>query len=145
MEKHELLSGRTIEFDLGTKELAGFVASAREQLKDPKVKSPQFMALVLGPDNPLREKKKDALRRDPVYLLLLDLFDRKRLMEGKLNLDNTMARYTMTVKEAAAELGMAPSSVRRAISSNRLGAWRFKGGFRLSPEQVETYKNNMSR
>ena len=145
MEKHELLSGRTIEFELDTIEIEGFVANARKQLQNPDVNTTEFMKMVLGPKNPLNTGKKDNRRRDPVHLLLLDLFDRKRVMEGELNLDVTKARYTMTVKEAAEKLGMAPSSVRRAISANRLGAWKFKEGLRLLPDHVENYKSNTVR
>ena len=149
METHELLSGRTLQFNTETDELEAFIEKAREQAEDPDISSAQFMALVYGPENPLIEQEEapvvtDQLRRHPVHAMLLDLFDRKRIQEGSLDLESARARFTMTVRQAAEKLGLAPSSVRRAIAANRLSAWRYKEGFMLSPDQVEVYQQRIA-
>jgi excisionase family DNA binding protein len=105
-------------------------------LTDPKVTEQQLIGLAYPPENPIldatfhpaRGMVTRAVLDDPAYEVMVDLLFRRRMMEDGISAEKLASRYSMTVAEAAAELGIHESAVRQAISAKRLASWIKEGG-----------------
>jgi Helix-turn-helix domain len=143
---HETLSGQRIEYDDPSPAVAKLLKSARAIVDDPKRSSDELVALVYGRGNPILDQTMfpergavtKAVLENPVYHVLTDLLARKEAQEKGTNLDRLKARYTLTVADAAGELGISPDAVRRAIRERRLPAWVKDGGaYYVNPEHLQ--------
>ncbi|MCC6552224.1 MAG: helix-turn-helix domain-containing protein [Polyangiaceae bacterium] len=144
---YTLLSGKTIDLPALPADLAAFLLRVVAASKDPAVSERELGDLVLGPENPLldagvvpgRTVVTAGVYRDPVFHVMLDCLARKRLGPGAGVLP-ARARYTMTVPDAAAQLGISESAVRQAICSSRLRARKDGGTYYLDPQSVAAYR-----
>lgn len=145
MKTHTCVNGRAIEYEPSNAEQK-FLDRVAAAVEDPKVKEPDLVALIYGPENPLLESKAGysfvtpAAFTNPVYRVLTDLLDRKRVKLGLLNLEKAAARYTITAAQAAEKLGIAASAVRTAVIDGRLPSWMKDGQIYLDPQSVESYE-----
>lgn len=145
MRTHECVNGRSIEYAPTAAE-ATFLERVAAAVGNKRVTADELRALVYGPDNPMLAERHgytfvtpDAFE-SPVFRVLLDLLDRKRVATGALDLDKAAALYTMSVAQAADHLGIATSAVRTAVLAGRLPAWMRDGEIRLDPRTVEAYE-----
>lgn len=147
---HTLLSGEQIEYEAAP-ELADFFARAAVAAHDPTVSVGQMVELLYGEENPLLVKGvfpgrgfvTPEVLTNPAYRVMLDLLDQKRVQAGALNLEAARANHhahSMSVPDAAAQLGISPSAVRQAIAGGRLRAVRRSGQHWLRPDDVAAYK-----
>ncbi|WP_437596500.1 helix-turn-helix domain-containing protein [Sorangium sp. So ce590] len=145
--QYTLLSGETVEFATPTGELGTFLCRVLAAARDPSVSEAELTELVLGPENPLLDRTAVAGRsiataevyRDPAFHVMLDCLARKRLPpESAVATPRT--RYTMTVPEAAQQLGISESAVRQAIYAGRLRASKEGGTYYLDPHAVAGYR-----
>ncbi|KYF92760.1 hypothetical protein BE20_10915 [Sorangium cellulosum] len=145
--QYTLLSGETVEFATPVGELGTFLCRVLAAARDPAVSEADLADLVLGPENPLLDKTAVAGRsvatadvyRDPAFHVMLDCLARKRLPpESAVATPRT--RYTMTVPEAAQQLGISESAVRQAIYAGRLRANKEGGTYYLDPHSVASYR-----
>ncbi|KYF52336.1 hypothetical protein BE04_45040, partial [Sorangium cellulosum] len=145
--QYTLLSGETVEFATPVGELGTFLCRVLAAARDPAVSEADLTDLVLGPENPLLDKTAVAGRsvatadvyRDPAFHVMLDCLARKRLPpESAVATPRT--RYTMTVPEAAQQLGISESAVRQAIYAGRLRANKEGGTYYLDPHSVASYR-----
>lgn len=145
MPTHNTINGRTIEYEPTPAELR-FLREVEAAVADPSISEAQLRAQIYGPDNPLLDQRAGysfvtpAAFESPIYRVLLDLLDRKRVAAGSLDLEKVAARYTMTVAEAAAQLGLSVGAVRTAVTSGRLPAWKRDGELWLDPVAVDGYQ-----
>jgi hypothetical protein len=147
-QTYSLLSGETLTVSLPDGPLADFVARVRVAANDPGVSINQLVELLYSADNPLldttilpgRAMVTRATLDNPVYHVLLDLLDQKRIAAGQLNLAAAHARYTVDVPSAARRLGITPASVRAAIQGRRLAAIFQTGQWWVSEESLASYK-----
>jgi hypothetical protein len=143
-----LLSGEKLTFPLPDGPLADFVARVRVAANDPAVSINELLDLLYSADNPLldttilpgRALATRATLHNPVYHVLLDLLDQKRIQAGQLNLAAAHARYTVDVPQAARRLGITPASVRAAIQARRLAGVYQNGQWWVSEESLASYK-----
>lgn len=144
---YTLLSGETVEFSAPSGELAQFLDRVLSAAVDPAVTEAELSALVHGPENPLLDKTAVPGRcvptaevyRDPVFHVMLDCIERKRLPPGS-EVAAPQARFTMTVPDAAKQLCISESAVRQAIYAGRLRARKDGGTYYLDPESVSGYR-----
>ncbi|MEL6349013.1 MAG: helix-turn-helix domain-containing protein [Myxococcota bacterium] len=123
------------------------LARIRAAVADPNATLNDVTTLVYGPDNPLMRQGVipgwgyvDAtIAADPLYKVMRDLLEQKRFQAGGHDLKATHDAYTMTVTEAAAQLGISDVAVRKAIKEERLGAVKKGSHYRLRPSDVEAY------
>lgn len=146
MTTHETINGRSIEYEPNAAE-AKFLARVLRLVDDPKTSDLELRALIYGPENPLLTLQLQGYTfvtaeafENPVFRVLTDLLDRKRIVSGSLDLEKARARYTMTVAQAAEELGLSPSAIRMAVTTRRLSCWMIEGEIRLDPVSVASYQ-----
>lgn len=145
--QYTLLSGETVEFTAPTGTLGAFVKRVLAAAKDPAVTERELTDLVHGPDNPMldpgvvpgRMVATAEVYRDPLFHVLLDCVARKRLPPGT-GVVPARARYTMTVPDAAKQLGISESAIRQAIYASRLRARKDGGTYYLDPASVAGYR-----
>lgn len=153
MERHTTIAGETLEYARPGPDLAAFLARVRTAADDPRVSEHALVELIYGSENPILDhtifRGRGAVTREtfanPVYHVMLDLLDAKRVQVGTLDPDRAAQRYTMTVTEAAGELDMTTSAVRQAIASKKLAAWKKGGVYLLDPHSVATYRDHVKR
>jgi hypothetical protein len=145
MPTHTTINGRSIDYEPTAAE-AKFLHRVEAAVANPAVGDADLRALIYGPDNPLLDQHAGysfvtpAAFESPVFRVLLDLLDRKRVAAGSLDLAKTAARYTLSVAAAAERLGIRDSAVRTAVLDGRLPAWMKDGEIRLAPESVDSYQ-----
>jgi excisionase family DNA binding protein len=154
MERHTTIAGEELEYPRPGPELASFLARVRAAANDPRVSEHALVELIYGKENPLLDQTifpgRGAVTRaafeNPVYHVMLDLLDQKRIAVGALDPERAAARYTMTVTEAAAELGITSSAVRQAVAAGHLPAWKkHERLLLLDPSAVATYRDHVKR
>lgn len=139
--------GEMIDYDATPAE-AAFLARVRAAAEDPGVAEGQLVELVYGLDNPVLEAGifpgrgavTKAVFARPIYHVLLDLIDVKRIQHGTLDPAAAAARYTMTVTEAADRLGVHASAVRQAVQAKKIAAQKQGGTWLLDPASVDAYR-----
>lgn len=142
---HETISGQRIEYPDPDAAVARLLKSARAIVDDPERSSDELVALVYGRNNPIldptlfpeRGAVTRAVLENPVYHVLTDLLARKEAQERGTNFDSVKASYTLTVAEAAEELGVTEDAVRRAIRNRRLPAWVKEKSYYVNPDHLE--------
>ena len=146
MTIHECINGRSIEYEPTPAE-AKFIRRIESTVEDAKVSEAEVRSLIYGPENPLLTQQQQGYTfvtaeafENPVFRVLLDVLDRKRLAAGSLDLEAAAARFTMTVAQAAEQLGLGESAIRMAVRGGRLPAWMKGGDIRLDPTAVAAYK-----
>ncbi|MGK4003136.1 helix-turn-helix domain-containing protein [Sorangium sp. So ce1036] len=144
--EYTLLSGETVEFATPVGELGDFLRRVLAAAKEPSVTEADLNDLVFGPENPLLNRTVMAGRsvataevyRDPIFHVMLDCIARKRRPTEPAA--SSRARYTMTVPDAAQQLGISESAVRQAIYAGRLRASKEGGTYYLDPRSVGGYR-----
>lgn len=145
--QYTLISGETVEFTTPTGELGVFLKRVLAAVENPGMAERELSDLVHGPDNPMlalgvvpgRTVATADVYRDPVFHVMLDCIARKRLPPGTGAL-SARAPYTMTVPDAAKQLGISESAVRQAIYANRLSALKDGGTYYLDSQSVASYR-----
>lgn len=153
MERYTTIAGEVLEYPRPEGELARFFARVVDAAHDPRVSEGQMVELIYGSENPMLDQTifegRGAVTRevfdDPLYHVMLDLLDQKRVAMGTLDPERAAGRYTMTAAEAAEELDMTPGAVRQAIAAKRLDAWKKGGRYLLDPHSVATYRDHVVR
>lgn len=148
IETYELLAGDTLEFPAPPPPVAAFIRRAQSAAKDRSVSVDHLIELIYGRENPVLDQTifptrgavTKAVLADPLYHLMLDLLDRKRVQAGTLDPEKAAARYTVTVPEAARTLGVHESAVRQAIAAHRLSSWKRGARHFLDPNEVANYR-----
>jgi hypothetical protein len=141
------ISGEAIKYQI-TPEAAAFLERLRMAAADPAVNVHQFLALVYSDENPILDRNFVAGRAmvtravfdNPVWWIMSDLIGAKRVQLGLLDIDAAKAAYTISVNEAAEQLGITPSSVRSAIMARKLSAHMRNGQWYTRPEAIASYK-----
>lgn len=146
-ERYTTVAGEVIEYPTPKPDVAAFLERVLRAAHDPQVSASHLVDYVYGVDNPLLRQgvlpgrglvTKETFA-DPVYHVMLDLIDVKRVQEGTLNLERAADAYTMTVAEAAKEKGVTPGAIRQAIEAKRLDAMKKGGTHYLRPSSVASF------
>ncbi|MBX3216932.1 MAG: hypothetical protein KF850_33175 [Labilithrix sp.] len=140
---YRTVSGHTITFEAGPK-VAAFLRRIEAAVDDPKVSERELTGLAFSAENPILDHSlfpgrggvTPKVLADPAYHVMTDLLFRKQLAEQGDGVEKIAARYSMTVAEAAAELGIHASAVRQAIAARRLASWVKDGQHYLDPRAV---------
>lgn len=147
-QQYETISGEVLRFPRPVQAVADFLEQIwlDSQLSD--VTADDLTQKVWSPDNPLMKKGPRPGQahatletyKHPVFRVMLDIIDRKRVATGSLDLSAARARYTFTVDQAAEQLAIDAATVRRAIREGRLAAWKDRSTYWLDPSAVENYR-----
>ncbi|OWK36063.1 hypothetical protein [Fimbriiglobus ruber] len=152
MHSHIFLNGRELEYPDPPTPVAAFLTRVSAALSDAAVTVNDMISLVYGPDNPVLDHEYFPGRamvtptiladpvRGPVYRVLNDLIERKRVQVGQIDPEAAFAKYTVGVPEAAGLLGISVQAVRLAIDEWRLPAVLRRGQWWLPPNAIESYK-----
>ena len=148
MPSYTFLSGEIVGFPEPTPEVGAFLARAKAAAADPSVSVAGMVELVYGPENPLldrflvpgRPMVTRAVFDNPIFQVLTDLIGVKRVQLGELDMGKVAEDYTMTVGEAAEQLGITPAAVRLAITANKLDGMKRNGEWYIRPAGVAAYK-----
>jgi hypothetical protein len=142
------LSGRELSLPDPTGALGAYWERLKAAAADPTVSHEAMLALVYHEDNPLLDgylmpgsgSLTRAALEDPLYRAMTDLVARKQVQLGSLDLATAGAPYTVTLDEAAGELGLGSTAVRQAIDSYRLAGWKKGAAWFVHPGSLAAYK-----
>lgn len=143
---HTTASGHRIEYEASPKVVA-FLRRLAGMVGDEQVTTQQLIGLAYSLENPIldptmfpgRGAVTRAVLDDPAYGVVTDLVFRKQLVEDGCDVERIAAQYSMTVGEAAAQLGVTEGAIRQAIAAKRLGSWVKEGGRHyIDPRALKT-------
>jgi hypothetical protein len=148
MNTYALLSGEVVEYPNQPAAVNAFLARVMAAANDATVSPADLLALVYGTENPIldttgvpgRAIVTKTVFDNPVYRVLADLVGRKQLLVAGQTPEQAAAAYTVSVKDAADQLGLTESSVRTAIVNRKLSATKRNGDWYIRPESVASYK-----
>lgn len=141
-------AGETVTFADPDPVVADFLARAHAAAADPAVTVAQMVELIYGPENPTLARVEGIGRpvvtaevfADPVFRVLSDLVGVKRVQAGHVEPAAVAERYTVTVADAATQLGITPTAVRAAINEKRLAGQQINGQWYTSEGAVASYR-----
>jgi hypothetical protein len=145
---HEALSGHRIEYPDPDPKLDKFLKRAQALVEDKRATENDLVALLYGRENPILDPtlfpERGAVTADvlknPVYHVLSDLLARKRAnLEGQ-TAEQLGKRYTLTVAQAAGELGVTEDAINRGIRERRVPSWVKSGQRFLDPRTFPALK-----
>jgi excisionase family DNA binding protein len=147
-KEHIMLGGHVLSLAALTPDQRAFVEHVREAAGFPGMSVEDLKNMVWSEANPFLERdlipgRPMATRETyehPAFRAMLDCIDRKRMALGDLDLEFAEARYTITIPEAAEALGVAESTLRRAVQAGRVDGWKKGGVYYLDPRAVESYR-----
>lgn len=147
MPVHTATTGERIEYT-ASPPLADFFARARIAAADPTVGIAAMVELLYGEENPLltrgvlpgRGYVTREVLEDPAYRVMLDLLDQKRVQARTLDPGAAVEAHTVSVADAAKQLGISGSAVRQAIAAGRLPAVKISGQHWMQPAAIASYR-----
>jgi hypothetical protein len=145
---YSLVSGEVVEYPDQPAAVSAFLARVLAAVNDPAVSPAELLALVYGAENPILDTTTQpgraivtkAVFENPMFRVLADLVGRKQLLAAGQTPEQAVAAYTISVKDAAAQLGLTESSVRTAINNRKLSAVKRNGDWYIHPNSVASYK-----
>jgi excisionase family DNA binding protein len=161
-ETYTSMTGDQITYDSAERpEAAAFIARVRIATYSPQVTVNQLVDLVYGIDNPILLQGQVAGRgmvtpevmQDPLWYIMTDLLNRKLAEADILNAERFKlsyeehqkiakppAEFSMTIAQAAEQLGLTPNAVRAAVKRDALEARKIGGRWLLNPSDVADYR-----
>lgn len=148
MRKVKTVNGHVLKFEEPTGDLGAFVERLEAMAADESVTEDSFLLALYGSDNPLLDHEmapghsmatRETLAH-PVWPYMGHLQTLKRTQLGLFDAEAAAARHTMTLEEAAAQLGLHVSAVRQLVQRRRLPAWKKSGKWHLAPGPVSAYE-----
>jgi uncharacterized protein YunC (DUF1805 family) len=148
MPNYLLSSGEVIEYPTPAPHVAAFIGRVKAAAESPDAKPAALLALVYGTENPILDVTSQPgyamigakQLADPLYHVLADMVFRAQLRAVGQTAEDVYATYTVSVAEAAEQLGITVASVRAAITARKLAAVMRNGQWYLRPESVASYK-----
>lgn len=144
---HTTVMGHRIEYT-PTPRVEAFLRRIEKMVSDPSATEREVVGLAFSRENPILDQgmfpERGAVTRevlaDPSYHVLSDLIFRKRLADDRVDVEKLAARYSLSVAEAAKELGVHESAVRQAIAAKRLASWVKDGRHFIDPRALATFE-----
>ena len=148
MPTYKLMSGETITYPEPAPEVAAFLARVQAAADDPAVDLNGLISLIYSAENPLldttmlpgRAMVTKAAFNNPAYRIITNLMGEKSVRLGLLDPVAAEACYTISVNEAAEQLGITPGAVRAAIKARKIAAHLRNGEWYTRPESIAAYK-----
>ena len=148
MPTYKLMSGETITYPEPAPEVAAFLARVQAAADDPAVDLNGMISLIYSEENPLldttmlpgRAMVTLKVLKNPAFLIMTELLGVKRIQLGLLDPIAAAACYTISVNEAAEQLGITPGAVRAAIKARKIAAHLRNGEWYTRPESIAAYK-----
>ncbi|HYD02646.1 MAG TPA: helix-turn-helix domain-containing protein [Phycisphaerales bacterium] len=147
MVTHTLLSGELIEYD-SSPALDAFLAELAA-LSERGEEGPFIDVLysdrnpILRPGSPIpgRGLVTREVLVDPRWHVMGDYLDRLTARRVGGVIAPLGEQHSVSVSEAAAQLGMTPSAVRQAIEAGRLPARKIGGSWAIAPSSLDAYRS----
>jgi hypothetical protein len=144
---HTTIMGHTIEYE-ATPKVTAFLKRLLEIANDPEATENDLVGVAYSSENPFLDHKmfpgRGGVTREildsPVYAVMTDIIFRKRIAQDGVDVEKLLARYSMSVGEAAAELGIHESAVRQAIGAKRLASVLRDGKHYLDPRALTSFE-----
>lgn len=141
---HVSLAGHEIKYDDPDPKLGRFLQKAFDLASDPKVKPDTLIALIYGSENPILDHtifpERGMVTREvlenPVYHVLSDLLARKQAEAAGVTPDKLSKHYTLTVPQAAEQMGVSEDTINRGIRARRIPSWVKDGQRYLDPRTL---------
>lgn len=148
---HTTLSGHHIEYD-PSPEVAAFLSRLEDMIADPKISEQEMIGVAYSRENPIMDPTLHPTRAvvtkevfaNPAYQVIGDLLFRKRVAQERVDVAKLAAKYTMTIAEAAEDVGVHQSSIRQAIEARRLASWVKNGKHYLEPRSLASFKLSLA-
>lgn len=144
---HQTVSGHLITF-VPTPEVEIFLNKLKVLAKDSNKTEKDLILFTYSPDNPILDPNlvsgrgyvtKETLK-NPAYYIMVDLLYRKAVDEQGIDLDLISDGFTITISEAAKELGVHVSAIRQAILAHRLPSWKKNHKHYLNRRSLSAFK-----
>lgn len=147
---YETTLGERIQYPPPSPEVAAFLERVHRAAEDPSVSERGMIALVYGAENPLLEKGRfpnhpdrgavtTRTLKDPVWQIMTDLLQAKAIRLGYTTSEALESSFTQSVSDAARELGISETAVRKAIHAGKLVAIERSFGYLIDPRSTADY------
>jgi hypothetical protein len=148
MNAYTMLSGETVQYPDSPAEVASFLAKVRLAAANPNVSVNQLTELIYSSENPLldttilpgRAMVTKKVFENPVYHIMADQIGVKQIQLGLVKKEDWDTQFTISVPEAAEQLGITPGAVRAAITAKKLAAHFRNGQWYVNPNSIASYK-----
>jgi len=146
MLTHTTLSGHMIKYSPTAAELA-YLAKLTQLAGNPEVTWERMLVAAYSVENPILDPNfmpgqgsvTKAVFANQAYHVMSDLMFRKQVSLKKVDLEAVGAAHTVSVSDAAKELGIHESAVRQAIASHRLASWVKDGKHFMTPSAIKAF------
>jgi hypothetical protein len=141
---HVTVSGFSIDYD-ATPKVRAFLKRLEALISDPQTTEQEMIGLAYSQENPILDHTLHPTRgmvtaevlKNPVRKVVQDMLFRKDIVFNNLDVEKIAARFSMTVGEAAASIGVTEGAIRQAIGAERLAAWNKQGRHYVDPRFVK--------
>lgn len=141
---HTTLSGHDIKYPDPDAKLERFLKRARDLCDDPKASEDDLVLLVYGDENPILDRTffpgrgmvTAAVFENPVYHVLTDLLARKRATIKGQTAEQLGKPFTLTVPQAAEQLGITEDAINKGIRARRIPSWVKEGQRYVDPRAL---------
>lgn len=145
---YKSVSGHDVHLDDASEESLAFLDRVRVLVDDPKASEADVIALAYSRENPFLDQSifpgRGAVTREvlqlPEYHVLADLVARKRLIVDRVDIEKLAAEFTVSVREAARQLGVSESAIRQAIATHRLASFVKDGQHFMRPSSIASFE-----
>lgn len=140
--------GEVIKYPEPAADVAAFLRRVEDAAEDPRVTEDELISLIYGTENPILVQGKFEGRgavtkevlANPLYAVLTDLLQHKRIALGATSPAALKSAFTVTVAQAAEQIGnITLDGVRRACRSGRLVSIQTDAGILIDPRSVADF------
>lgn len=147
------LAGHKITYADPEPKVARFLQRVFDLATDPKVKSNALISLIYGSENPIldptffpeRGAVTEAVLENPIYHVMADLLARKQADEAGVTPEKMSRPFTLTVAQAAEQLGVSEDTLNRGIRARRIPSWVKEGQRYLDPRTFPALKLGLGK
>ncbi len=146
---HETVSGQRIEYPEPEPDVAAYLERVRATVADVGAGVEEVRMLVYGEQNPIldtetfgRPMVTHRVLEEPLWYVLADLLFRKELAMRGQDPAYLAAQHTLSVADAAQQLGLTEDAVRDAIAKRRLAAWMKGAEPFVNPRSLTIFEAN---
>ena len=143
-----LSSGEVLSYADPAPDVAAYLERVRVAAADPRVSEDDMILLIYNVDNPIMDKElmpgrgavTVAVMANPIYHVMTHYLEQKEIQRGLIDPAAAAACYTVSVNDAAEQLGITPSAVRAAIKARKIPAHLRNGQWYTRAEGIAFYK-----
>jgi hypothetical protein len=150
---YQTLENQRLTFSFQDERESEFLSDLIRMAHEPHVSGFELSEQIYSKKNPIldhtifpdRGTVTERVRQNPLYHIMIDLWSRKRVQEGTLDLNAYRARFTLSLEQAAERLRLTQDQVSALVGSYKLTALHHEDGLRFDPKVLDLYARFMQK